>query len=79
MGIIHKPFYEDHHGIKCSKTYLGSVECGVFSSDIKDYMDEQQLYSIERSFHYLQAFHKYPLGIRSSYQIKVACTMNRFS
>jgi len=27
----------------------------------------------------LEAFHKYPLGVKDSYQIKVACTMNRFS
>lgn len=51
VGIIHKPFYESHFGIKCSKTYLGSVECGVFFSEIKDYMDDEHLYSVERSFH----------------------------
>lgn len=42
-------------------------------------MDDGQLYSIERSFHHLEGFHNFPMGKREDYQIKVTCTMNRFS
>lgn len=56
IGIIHHPFYKTFHGIKESKTYLGSVETGLYYSDIRDYMDDWQLYDIDRSVHYVQPF-----------------------
>lgn len=78
IGIIHHPFYKTFHGIKEAKTYLGSVETGLYYSDIREYMDDFQLYDIERSLHYLQPFQPKVQGDLSNYEIKVICTLNRF-
>eukprot|EP00347_Sterkiella_histriomuscorum_P005289 403357170 len=78
IGILHQPFYKTIHGIKESKTYLGSIETGVFYSDIKDYMDQRQLYEMKRSFHYLQPFQPHVFGKHKDYEVKVLCSVNRF-
>ena len=93
FGIIHKPFYGKWNlqmdkvakstQVKdfISRTYFGSVECGVFKCDLKDYLqvDPEIMNQYERPAIYMQPFPNNVMNDEKSYELKVTCTMNRFS
>jgi len=58
IGIIHKPYFSvNEYGEEISKTYLGSIECGLFTSEYNyNHTDDYDARHIKRNFSYCEPF-----------------------
>lgn len=63
-GIIHKPFFV--HSGNTSRTYLGTVETGAYSTTNLEHMGDLIDYNVARALHYLVPFKEIDKESRSS-------------
>lgn len=59
IGVIHKPYFKkmDDSNDIMSKTYLGSIECGLFTSEYNyAYNGDFDARHIHRVFSYIEPF-----------------------
>jgi len=78
--VIHKPYYRiNEDGEEISKTFLGSIECGVFTSEYNySHTDDYDARNIKRNFAYRFPFHDDPIWNPNTFEPHIAATLNRF-
>jgi 3'-phosphoadenosine 5'-phosphosulfate (PAPS) 3'-phosphatase len=81
IGVIHKPYFDKNEfGEEISKTYMGSIECGLFTSEYNyTYTADYDASHIDRNFNYCQPFSPSPVLNPKTYEPHIAATLNRFS
>jgi hypothetical protein len=67
-------------GEEISKTYLGSIECGLFTSEYNyTHTDDYDARHIKRNFIYSEPFSQNPIPNPLKFEPHIAATLNRFS
>lgn len=77
IGIIHKPYLSADFDL--SKTYLGSIETGLFTSEYNQhYTEDDDARLVTRNFQYAEPFAQPPILDAPAYHLHIAATLNRF-
>ena len=77
IGIIHKPYLSAD--VDLSKTYLGSIETGLFTSEYNcHYTEDDDARLVTRNFQYVEPFAQHPILDAGDYHLHIAATLNRF-
>ncbi len=81
IGVIHKPYFSSKDAEEeLSKTYLGSIECGLFTSEYNyAHTDDNDSRHIHRNFSYCDPFNQDPIFNPKTFEPHIAATLNRFS
>ena len=77
IGVIHKPFFNKNGTL--SKSYIGSIECGLFTSEYSyEYIGDYDAKHIHRPFNYCEPFLQDPILNPTQFPVHIAATLNRF-